>query len=56
MFRQTTIPGTAPVTSAEMAARRAAMPLRPKVNQRPCDAGLFSDERDQLDLVDLTRK
>lgn len=27
--------------------RRADAPLKPKANQRACDAGLFSDVRDQ---------
>ncbi|MES2166601.1 MAG: hypothetical protein V4458_06150 [Pseudomonadota bacterium] len=38
---------------AVVAQRRAASPLKPKVPQRPCDVGLFSDEADQLDLVEM---
>jgi hypothetical protein len=35
--------------------RLADAPLRPKVDQKPADHGLFGDERDQTDLVDLIR-
>jgi hypothetical protein len=44
-----------PATQRELAARRAAFPIKPKADQRPCDVGLFSDEATQLDLVDLSR-
>lgn len=33
-----------------IAQRKADAPLRPKANQRPCDAGLFSDEKNQTSL------
>jgi hypothetical protein len=56
MTTQTTIPGTEPATQRALAERRAALPLKPKADQRPCDIGLFSDESAQLDLVDLARK
>lgn len=52
----TTLPGFAPITDAERAQRRASQPLKPKADQRPCDVGLFSDERAQLDLVDMARQ
>ncbi len=52
--RQTTLPGTEPIGQGELARRRAAEPLRPRVPQRPADFGLFSDEAAQSDLVDLT--
>lgn len=53
MATQATIPGTAPITQRELAERRAALPLKPKADQRPCDVGLFSDEAAQFDLVDM---
>jgi hypothetical protein len=56
MNRQATIPGTEPATQRALAERRAALPLKPKADQRPCDIGLFSDESAQLDLVDMARK
>ena len=30
---------------------KAAAPMRPRKDQKPCDVGLFSDDADQLDLV-----
>lgn len=35
---------------------RAAAPLKPAAAQAACDVGLFSDDRQQLDLVDMTRR
>lgn len=35
---------------------RAAAPLKPAKSQAACDVGLFSDDRNQLDLVDLVRR
>jgi hypothetical protein len=32
---------------------RAAAPIKPRVPQNACDAGLFSDEADQLDLCEM---
>jgi hypothetical protein len=49
------LPGTEPITDRVLAERRAALPLKPKAPQRPCDHGLFSDEASQLDLVDAAR-
>lgn len=55
MFRsEPCIPGTEPVTDRVLAERRAALPLKPKVPQRPCDHGLFSDDHAQLDLPMLS--
>jgi hypothetical protein len=48
---QSVLPGAERATDAEIAQRRALAPLKPKTAQRPCDAGLFSDEKDQLKLV-----
>jgi hypothetical protein len=33
--------------------QRAAAPIKPKKPQAPCDVGLFSDDADQLDLVEM---
>lgn len=41
---------------AEIARRKAAMPLKPTKPQAACDHGLFSDEAAQSDLVDMARK
>jgi len=38
------------------AQRRADARLLAPKPQQPCDVGLFSDDRDQLDLVDLSRR
>ena len=38
------------------ALRRANAPLRGRVDQRPCDCGLFSDEANQTDWIDEARK
>ncbi len=50
---QAVIPGAEQVSDAAIAQRRANAPLKPKAIQRPCDAGLFSDEADQLDLCEM---
>lgn len=31
----------------------ALLPKLPAVKQKPCDVGLFSDEKDQLDLIEM---
>jgi hypothetical protein len=54
--KQIKVPGTEPLTSAEMAKRQAAAPLRPIVAQKPCDVGLFSDNAAQVDLIDMLRR
>lgn len=48
---QCVLPGAERASDAEMAQRRADAPLKPKTAQRPCDAGLFSDDANQLKLV-----
>ena len=50
---QAVLPGAERVTSAHIARNRAAAPLRPRQPQKPCDVGLFSNEADQLDLVEM---
>jgi hypothetical protein len=52
---QAEIPGTARVRDGEKCRRRAAEPLRATKPQRPCDHGLFSDNRAQIDLIDIAR-
>jgi hypothetical protein len=42
-----------PARHAEVAKRKAGEPLKPKVRQKPADEGLFGDEANQTDLVDL---
>lgn len=44
---------TLPNEAESLAKRKAAEPLRPEKEQRPCDIGLFSDEANQIDLEDL---
>ena len=41
---QHTIPQTERISGAELARRRAAEPMRPRVEQRPMESGLFGDE------------
>lgn len=38
---------------ADLAKAKAAAPMRPAKPQRPCDVGLFSDEADQMDLIEM---
>lgn len=47
---QAILPGAEQAADAVLAQRRAVAPLRPKAIQRPCDAGLFSDDAKQQDL------
>jgi N12 class adenine-specific DNA methylase len=53
---QGVIPGAERISDAELAQRKADEGLKPKVQQKPADIGLFGDEDKQSDLVDLTRK
>jgi len=53
---QYVLAGVSRAGDRETAQRRADKPLRPKMPQRPCDIGLFSDEAAQTDLVDLARR
>ena len=39
---------------AEVAKRKAGEPLKPKVGQKPANEGLFGDEANETDLIDLT--
>ena len=47
---QAVLPGAERATDAAMVQRRADAPLKPKAAQRPCDAGLFSDQSQQKEL------
>jgi hypothetical protein len=53
---QHVIPGAEKVSDAEVAKRKAGDPLKPKVEQKPADEGLFGDWANQTDLVDLAGK
>lgn len=53
---QHVIPGAEKISDAELAKRKAAKALKAKVNQKPADEGLFGDEANQTDLVDLAGK
>jgi hypothetical protein len=44
---QMNLPGTEPITDAELAQRRADEALKPKAEQKPMDVGLFSDDAKQ---------
>ena len=50
---QAVLPGAERVSEAQIARLRALGPMRPKKPQKACDVGLFSDEADQLDLVEM---
>jgi hypothetical protein len=53
---QHVIPGAEKISDAEVAKRKAAEPLKPKVGQKPADEGLFGDLAYQADLVDLAAR
>ena len=53
---QHVIPGAERISDAELAKRKAVEALKAKVNQKPTDEGLFGDEANQTDLVDLAGK
>ncbi|MFA5951549.1 MAG: LPD38 domain-containing protein [Hyphomicrobium sp.] len=50
---QTVLPGAEKIGDGEQAQRAADKPLKPKVAQKPADDGLFGDEKDQTDLLDV---
>lgn len=50
--RQTELPGTS-ADIAGLLRQKVAAPIKPRKPQQPCDVGLFSDEADQLDLVEM---
>jgi hypothetical protein len=50
---QHVLAGAEKASDATMARLYAAKPLRPRVPQRPCDLGLFSDDAAQSDLLPL---
>ncbi len=53
--QQHVIPGGERISSAELARRRAAEPMRPKKVQDAIDFGLFGDSARQTDLVEASR-
>jgi hypothetical protein len=50
---QHVIPGAEKVSDTEVAKRKAGEPLKPKVEQKAADEGLFGVRVCQTDLVDL---
>jgi hypothetical protein len=50
---QHVIPVAEKISDAEVAKRKARESLKPKVRQKPADEGLFGDEANQTDLVEL---
>lgn len=53
--RQTVIEGAEPISQADFTRRLAERKLKPRVEQRP-PVGLFSDDKDQMDLIDIARR
>jgi len=53
---QLVMPGAEKASEATMAKRAAAAPLKPKVAQKAADIGLFGDEMNQADLMDMVAK
>ncbi len=54
--KQTVLPGAEKISDKELAERNANQKLKPKAKQKEPDFGLFSTERDQGDLVELTKE
>ena len=53
---QMLIAGVRPLTLRDRLALRAAAPLAPSKQQKPCDLGLFDEgARNQTDLIDFIR-
>jgi hypothetical protein len=52
---QHVIPGAEKISDAEVAKRKAAAPLKPRIAQKLADEGLFGDWACQTDLVDLAK-
>jgi hypothetical protein len=53
---QYTIPGAEQISGGALAQIKADKPLQAKAPQKPADQGLFSDDSQQTDLVDMARK
>ena len=49
---QAAMPGMSPDVGG-LLRQKAAAPIKPRKPQVPCDIGLFSDDADQLDLVEM---
>jgi hypothetical protein len=52
MVYHSDLPGTAP-DPVGLARQLAAKPLLSPKPQQPCDIGLFSDDANQLDLIEM---
>lgn len=52
---QFVLPGAEQISDAEHAQNLADKPLRPTVDQKPADDGLFGDSAAQMDLVDMAK-
>ena len=50
--RQAAMAGMSPDVGG-LLRQKAAAPIKPRKPQVPCDIGLFSDDADQLDLVEM---
>ena len=50
---QAVLPGAEKIGDGELAQRKTDTGLKPKVAQKPTDIGLFGDEKDQTDLLDI---
>lgn len=50
--RQSEMPGCGPGIGG-LLRLKAAAPIKPAKPQKACDIGLFSDDADQLDLVEM---
>lgn len=53
---QHVLAGAERIGQGELASRTAQAPLRARAPQAPCDVGLFSDDAQQIDLIDLERQ
>lgn len=53
---QMVIPGAEKIGDGQLAQRKADQGLKANAPQKPADIGLFGDEKDQTDLLDLVRK
>lgn len=49
---QLDLPST-PERTGDLLRLKSRQPLRPSKPQLPCDVGLFSDEPDQVDLIEM---
>lgn len=51
------IPGVKPISATDRLKLQAKAPLTPRLEQKPCNQGLFDEAgRAQLDLVELAKQ